>query len=138
MISVVMRAMPERVMEINVARSKKPMKFAKGVLGHRPRKYQPWRASMTWSIPQTPDATRRIATKMTIALGNPERSRPKSFKLVPSPRERVDCECEYSSNTGPLDDVEAGDEGLGLDAVDDETPGEIGGEEDAEARAFLP
>src|SRR5690242_16893629 len=93
---------------------------------------------MDWSTPQIPEAMSNVVDNRIIVLAKKDSSRPKSFKLLLSPRERVDCECEYSSNAGPLDEVEAGDEGLRFDAVDDETPGEVGGEEDAEARALAP
>src|SRR5580700_7427005 len=48
----------------------------------------------------------------------------------------IDGEDYETCEAAPLNEVESGDEGLGFDAIDEETPGEVSGEEDAEARAF--
>ena len=45
-------------------------------------------------------------------------------------------ERQQSCDTGPLDQVEAVEEGLGFDEVDEETPEEIGEEEEAKGCAF--
>src|ERR1700729_731834 len=48
----------------------------------------------------------------------------------------IRCEGNETGEAGPLDQVEAVVEGLGFDEVDEETPGEIGGEEETEGGAF--